>query len=228
MSRIGDIQRPAHPVGPRAVAVPQIVGVGQYRKVVVPPVAKGPVIALNAGNGFVKHVEHHCTTHGLAVLVGNAESPVLHVARHEFVAERCGAHLHSLGLVGILKHDSLFPQFCAVVGDKLDCHVLTCLLGQQDGEVVHALVVGEPPLGDDLIGSRCHIINIGFGRRNADGDMAHVLLVHALLQRCEPQRAILDGCRLVGLAVEGNHALHVHVLLALLGIQDVDFEFVLA
>ena len=114
------------------------------------------------------------------------------------------------------------------MGNEPDVYVFSCLLGQLDGEIVDPRIVGEPAMGDNLVTCSCHIVYISLGGGYAHGDVPHVVLVHTLLQRREPQRAVLDGRLLVALAVQGDHALNIHLLLALLGIDDVDFQHILA
>ena len=114
------------------------------------------------------------------------------------------------------------------MGNKHHCHIFSCFLRQENGKVVHPLVVVEPSLGYDLVDSACYIINICFGRGYSDSDVANVVFVHGLSQWVEPHRAVLDGCHLVALTVKGDDAFDIHVLLALFCVKDVDSELVLA
>ena len=153
---------------------------------------------------------------------------MLDVARGKLVAERGRADLHCLGLIRIGEALVVAVLFCLVVGGEHHGHVGTSLLGQAHSEVMHALVVIEPSLGHDLVGRCCHIIDVGFGHRDAYGDVGRIGLVHVGRQRRDPQGRVLHRGLFVGLAVKGDVGFGSHVTLTLFGIKDADFELVLA
>ena len=89
---------------------------------------------------------------------------------------------------------------------------------------MQALCVVEPSFGNDFVAGCSHIIYIGLGHRDSHGDVSRVGLVNVARQRRNPQWAVLDRRFLVGLAINGDGAIGVHVLFTFGSIKDVYFE----